>query len=200
MNIVGLPTSNMVHFMEPKDYLFSEPSITKLEGSEQGGIYHRSFVGFRIEEWDQDLIQRMDDFFEELHRENLKGNKGYTLLTSLSHYFSYFIEKGNCSYWTSKGMTKANLFEKPTLWPKYIFSKMYFSSRIQKENFNVVYYKSNNNKQSGWIKPFQYFQDEIFKNLEVFSNVKVEVNEETEEAVLLTNKKPFRPFLNLYSN
>eukprot|EP01080_Neovahlkampfia_damariscottae_P010446 gene10446-2968_t len=197
MNIVGLPTMKMVHFIDPKHYLFSDPNITQVDGSEQGGIYNRSFVGFRIEEYDEDLIKKMDEFFKELDNDNLNGKRGYTLLTSFSKLFGFSnaTEKGNCSYWTSKGLSIANLFDSPTLWPKFIISKLYFSSSIQKDNFNIIYYKCNKNQQKGWIKPFQFVQDEIFKNLELFSNVKIEVDDENEIANCIKNDDPFRPFI-----
>ena len=49
MNIVGLPGAEMVHFLKPDDYLFGIPEETKSMGSEQGGIYNRSFITLRVE-------------------------------------------------------------------------------------------------------------------------------------------------------
>jgi hypothetical protein len=49
MNIVGLPGAEMVNFMHPRDYLFSNPAKSPIVGSEQGGIYLRSYISIRIE-------------------------------------------------------------------------------------------------------------------------------------------------------
>lgn len=49
MNIVGLPGSEMVHFLKTDDYIFGIPEETSQMGSEQGGIYNRSFITVRIE-------------------------------------------------------------------------------------------------------------------------------------------------------
>ena len=49
MNIVGKPNRRMVNFLDPEDYLFGDPAVTCMVGSEQGGVFHRSIIGIRLE-------------------------------------------------------------------------------------------------------------------------------------------------------
>ena len=114
MNIVGKPGRNMVNFMKPTDYLFGNPSENERLGSEQGGVYERSIVGFRLENYDLKKIDKMHQYFENLkHKEENKEVK-FSLICLPSFIQIPFItkayEKGNCAYWTSKGMVAGILF------------------------------------------------------------------------------------------
>jgi hypothetical protein len=72
MNIVGMRGSQMVNFLHPSDYLFGDQK--NLVGSEQGGIYHRSFVGIRIENVETEKIEKMHKYYLEL-QERAKTEK-----------------------------------------------------------------------------------------------------------------------------
>lgn len=172
MNIVG-KGGKMVHIMDPTDYFFTNPNIKVLEGSEQGGIYNRSFSGFRIEDWDEEKVLKMHQYFLKIEKDNEQGQCSYSLLLGpfISKWFPNVTEKGNCSYWTSKGMCEAGILKKPTLWPKYIFTLLYFTCGKDVSNHNIIFYKCLKDEKQlrGWLRPFSWISDEIFKNLKKFA-------------------------------
>ena len=66
MNIVGKPGSRMVNFMRPIDYLFGDPSVTCELGSEQGGVFNRSIIGFRLENYPPEKVDKLHQYFVDL--------------------------------------------------------------------------------------------------------------------------------------
>eukprot|EP01084_Bolivina_argentea_P198754 340240_1 len=66
LNIVGKPGSRMVNFLHPTDYLFGDPSVTCALGSEQGGVFQRSIIGFRLENYPPNKIDDMHQYFMDL--------------------------------------------------------------------------------------------------------------------------------------
>lgn len=199
MNIVG-KGGKMVHIMDPTDYLFTNPKVKMLEGSEQGGVYNRSFSGFRIEEWDEEKIIKMHEYFLKIEKENEEQKIGYSLLFGplISKWFPNVNEKGNCSYWTSKGMCEAGILKTPTLWPKFLFSVLYFTCGKEHYNHNIVFYKCMKEEKqlNGWLKPFFWISNELFKNLKKFANIIVDYKKEGDEmeAIIRKNENPIRLF------
>jgi hypothetical protein len=171
MNIVGIGPK-MVHFLHPTDYLFSDDHG---EGNEQGGVYQRAFAGFRIEDWPEHKIEDMHDYFVRLDHQNREGTALYATINLIGWLFPNVVERGNCSYWTSKGLVEAGIFERPTIWPKFIFAKMYFAMAKKRKDFKIVYYNTTIQDQyphlPGWLRPFQRFFGKIFSNLKRFANI-----------------------------
>ncbi|KAL9649717.1 hypothetical protein ABK040_009532 [Willaertia magna] len=176
MNIVGRSDKRMVNFLKAEDYIFGDPDCCNVEGNEQGGIYLRTIIGFRFEEWPLLWIENMHNYFKEIQQQELDKDAKYEMLLGPVYNFlrKYNIlnvsERGNCSYWTTKGMVKARIFKKPTMWPKFtnvkLYTKVVFNEKRDKlhipdritnefydeeeipyfnrDNFNIVTYRCAN--------------------------------------------------------
>lgn len=132
MNIVGnLSAKNMCNFMPPEEYLFGAHSRTRDIGSEQGGIYMRSYCGFRVEEYPQDKILKMHEYYESIQKKESGQLAKYAMLWLPFMNPGFLAERGNCSYWTSKGMVEAGIFSRPSIWPKYVFAKLYRDALLE---------------------------------------------------------------------
>jgi hypothetical protein len=146
MNIVGNPSAkHMCNFLSPEDYLFGAYSQTKDLGSEQGGIYMRSYCGFRIEEYPEDLIVNMHEYYSSIQKKEESKLVQYMMLWFPVMNWGFLSEKGNCSYWTSKGMVEAKIFNNPTAWPKYGFAKLYLQTLMQMNVASHAFYNALSN-------------------------------------------------------
>lgn len=123
----------MVNFIPAEEYLFGDPDKCSIEvGNEQGGIYSRTMIGFRFEEWPQDYITTMHHYYQNVH--NLGDSKLakysmilgpiYNLLRKFE-WFSGVAERGNCAFWTTQGLVNAHVLSSATSWPKYSCMKLY---------------------------------------------------------------------------
>ena len=203
MNIVGKPGKKMVNIMPTYDYIFGDPNIILNNGSEQGGIYQRTIIGFRLENYPLNLIQNMHNYFIELQKLEKDGQIGFNL-ASLNFYIPFiskYIERGNCALWTSKGLVKCGIFRGSTIFPKYIFVKLYVKclnswgwlgichktdniqcsivnyNRVLTKYEQDIFKQNNNNKYKepfGWVSPFLFSKsNRKFRNLQKFANVDV---------------------------
>lgn len=67
-------------------------------------------VSVRIEEWPAEKIVKMDEYFKELSKRSSKREAKFNLI--FAPVFNFFekicpawvAERGNCAYWTSKGL------------------------------------------------------------------------------------------------
>lgn len=129
--VVGKPGHRMVNFLPADEYLFgTKSSVT--DGNEQGGIYARTMIGFRFEEWPKDHIKSMHEYFQQIQCLGDENRAKYSMVFGPIYnflrkfeMFSSWSERGNCAYWTSLGLCKANVFNKATMWPKYACMKLY---------------------------------------------------------------------------
>lgn len=49
--------------------------------------------------------------------------------------------KGNCAYWTSRGLSLAEVIRKPSMFPKLLWVKILTNAALQtSENYNIVSY------------------------------------------------------------
>ena len=208
MNIVGKPGCRMVNFLSPTDYLFGDPSVTCHLGSEQGGVFHRSIIGFRMENYPKDRIDKLHQYFIDLQEREIKKREVKFNLMALPGWIRIpFItkayERGNCALWTSKGMVQARIFKKATIFPKYIFVKLYtiaiqsygwYGMYAVKKNqllprCNIVSYNQviidddddDNNKDKkpqpvGWTTPLLFTRsNRNFRNLKKFAHCQVDL-------------------------
>lgn len=129
MNIVGKPRQRMINFLSAEDYLFGDPSKTCSMGSEQGGVFCRSFVGFRLENYPSALVDEMHAYFLSLAERERNKKITFNLFSLPGWLHIPFLqrcyERGNCALWTSKGLRAAKVFKQSTILPKYIFVKFY---------------------------------------------------------------------------
>mmetsp|Transcript_32032 Transcript_32032/g.43879 ORF Transcript_32032/g.43879 Transcript_32032/m.43879 type:complete len:373 (-) Transcript_32032:115-1233(-) len=119
-NIVGFGETEMVHFIHPKDYLFGTHEWKT--GNEAGAIYNRWFHGIRIENVDEREIDTMDFFFRAVQAESRQSRASYSMMSAkIKNFFSGTETKGNCAVWTAKGLVRAGLVERASMWPKQIW-------------------------------------------------------------------------------
>eukprot|EP00494_Astrolonche_serrata_P008766 UN08810 len=81
MNIVGKPGYTMTNFMPAEDYFFGDPN--KVVGTEQGGIYWRNLVGFRIENITESELTKLHLFYKNLSHLESEGQAGYSMFSFL---------------------------------------------------------------------------------------------------------------------
>eukprot|EP01113_Clastostelium_recurvatum_P045622 TRINITY_DN7859_c0_g1_i2.p1 TRINITY_DN7859_c0_g1~~TRINITY_DN7859_c0_g1_i2.p1 ORF type:complete len:393 (-),score=51.15 TRINITY_DN7859_c0_g1_i2:72-1250(-) len=134
MNIVGVGGSEMVYFMPPEEYFYGTGNV---EGSEQRGMYNRNMVSVRIENWPDDKIEDMDYYFRRLQRRYREKRTRYHMsplvgfLVNFAREYAplplHLAERGNCAWWTSKGLAEADLTDWPRAWPKAIWVDLFES-------------------------------------------------------------------------
>jgi len=211
MNIVGFPTekSQMVNFVPPEEYFFGTSQF--FEGCEQMGVYNRSFVSVRIENYPADKIMDLDYYFNKLQRRAREKQAEYSLITSkiwnfLREWLPWSLkiaERGNCALWTSKGLVEADLVRWPSTWPKSIWVDLYENwGKNDKTNVHVVSYRRVNQAQLSYgkplytpsvVEPLNTLQNLSYLNLEKFADVIVEVPEGSTKAIAKRQTPQLQP-------
>jgi hypothetical protein len=189
MNIVGrVPGLPLVNFLSAEDYLYGDPLRTQEIGSEQGGAYMRSIVGLRIENWPEENIEKLHHYYQQVKQRNMVKEANFSLMwLPLLNALRIFGEKGNCAYWTSKGLVEAKLLKRATMWPKYIFLKLFLQEgrAVEEGNMNIVLYKSLlKNQPKGWLTPLYLWQQGPFFNLGSLANVVVTIDPNANKAIV----------------
>jgi hypothetical protein len=116
VNISGSPGERLVTFMRPEEYIFGDQMY-----SEQGGVRSRAMVGVRVEEYPEELVEDIHHYFDKLSRRSSRKTVKFNLvLAKLYNAFGWLLslrltERGNCAYWTSKGLVEGDLL----FWPTY---------------------------------------------------------------------------------
>jgi hypothetical protein len=157
-------------------------------------------VSVRIEEWPDDAVDAMDAFFRKLKRREEASDAKYILWASplvnamlRALPFVDVAERGNCAWWTSRGLVVADLMRRPVLWPKSIFVDLFERmARDHPENVNVVSYRRvtgdpeygvNATVLSGMAPGVGNSIDSfLYARLERFANVVVDVDVDTRVA------------------
>jgi len=204
MNIIGYdPDNKMINFVDPTEYLFG----TNFEGcpSPQGGIYNREIVSIRIEEYSEEKIKWIDDFFNKTNTKDIEQKASFSLVlfiifNAIKDYLPFSLsESGNCSYWTSKGLVESELLNYPLMWPKLIFIQLFEQeARKDKNNVNVVLYKNAKESQRKYgssnnlpivrpTSPYQLLYNIEYHNLDKFANIIVEIENDT--AVIIKKER-----------
>jgi len=184
MNISG-KGDKLVNFFDSHTYFFVTPK-EKNSGNRQGGIAKRSFITFRIDNLPIEVItEQLHPYFLNLQ---IQGDKGEAKFTLIAHLFTNFFrrifksagiaERGNCSYWTSKGLKEGGFLKHHSNWPLLIFFRLLARKLIDNdtENINIISYRSLNfrTEQTGaWVYPFFFFVNTYRNiwNLERFANI-----------------------------
>jgi len=144
MNVSGQKGTRLVNFIDTDKYLFTDAAIT---GNEQGGVFNRSFISVRISDVPTHKIVQMDAYFKSLDKQQTDGTVGYGMLL---HIFTNPIRrllglqiKGNCSFWTSKGLIEAGIIKKGSSWPLSLWFKVLVNQMdTNRENVNIIAYRS----------------------------------------------------------
>lgn len=119
VNISGTISDNLVHFSTPEQYI-----LENVDAGDQGGIWNRNIASVRIENLEPWQIEDMDYYYRKLHRRNKKEKSAkFSIIFSPIYNFirwigsiSFVAERGNCAYFTSKGLAEGCCISFPTLW------------------------------------------------------------------------------------
>lgn len=121
--------------------------IIKTNKTSIGGVHFRNIIGLRVEEWPQDLIEAMHKHYTEISELETKQLAKFSIFFGpFSGYnnfatnflikpLQFFAEKGNCSYWTSKGMVSSSILQPVFVVDTFFYNSLKGASKsIQKIN------------------------------------------------------------------
>lgn len=182
MNVSGVKNDKLVNFFDSDKFLFTN---SLEQGNEQGGIINRSFISIRINNICETKITQLHNYYQNLQDMNTKNIIGYDMiLYMITNKFKFMnmIEKGNCTYWTSKGMLEINLIEKVSNWPLMLwFRLLYERSKLDFDNTDIIAYRSIKYKKEptgAFVHPFfGFFRSNAYEtiwDLDSFANIIVE--------------------------
>lgn len=140
---------HVVNFLSLEDMLFGIGDVDGVCGSEQGGVYNRSFTGLRIEEVPDEDILAMHHTFMSLAAQSNAGRLSFSItggqLRGLVRHFLSIGNQvlGNCSVYSSTGLVSAGLIRRPSVFPGRVWAMMHENAlrRWGEENVNVVHYR-----------------------------------------------------------
>jgi len=215
MNIVN-DDEGMVYWSTPEEFLFT----TKWhKGCQPKGLYNRDMIGLRVEEIPPEKMLEMHEYFcalaERSQEKKVKYDLGFLdLLTQFLPLFGDFlhkwlpvdaIERGNCARWTSKGLLKAGVVTKSTMWPKSVWINMfenYETTQVKRQsNLHVVSYRRIKHAKLSYgvdaipvtlVAPLQTIRSFLYYDLDSFADVIVEVPDGTIRAVVKKRSNPRR--------
>eukprot|EP01102_Stenamoeba_stenopodia_P008919 TRINITY_DN2608_c0_g1_i2.p1 TRINITY_DN2608_c0_g1~~TRINITY_DN2608_c0_g1_i2.p1 ORF type:complete len:329 (-),score=77.38 TRINITY_DN2608_c0_g1_i2:31-1017(-) len=174
-------------------------------------IYNRHMFGLRIEELPPEDILAMHEYFLELQKRQQNHEAEFNLAlaplyNALRGVMPIIVERGNCAWWVSQGLYKANVLTKPSIWPKSIWINMfenYNKTDIKEvDNIRVVSYRRAKHAKLSYginaypisaVAPLQSIRGLLYYNLERFANVIVEVPEGELSAVVIKQEEPEKP-------
>ena len=203
MNIVGLSGSQMVNFIESKDYFFEMNNINT--GNEQGGIYNRHFYSLRIENVNKNVLRTLHSYYVALLMQSklakaskfrlIGGRIGQLtkyipFINDITGNYESFTMEGNCAIHVSNGLVFSGLLQRKRIFPKAIFVDLYEKQMlIDPNNINIVEYKEINHKNcfkfypgykcvTSLVNPLTPLRNYRFYNLSQLANVVVFVPDE----------------------
>ena len=189
MNICGLKEQKLVNLFDPTDYLFTD----KIEGgNEQGGVFNRSFLGVRIDNLDIETSHKLHYYYFDLSLRHARGEVKFTLFSHLflNPFRKWFglIERGNCAYFTGKGLERAGIIKKTSSWPLFLWFKVLISQLAYNnhKNVNVISYRSVNYKsepKGAFLRPFYGLLNGYHGlwHLDKLANITVKFDKESDE-------------------
>jgi hypothetical protein len=149
---------HVVNFLSLEDMLFSIGDVDGVCGSEQGGVYNRSFTGLRIEDVPDADILAMHHAFVSMAAQGNAGRLSFSITGGqvrglVRHFLSVGNQVlGNCSVYSSTGLVSAGLIRRPSVFPGRVWAMLHENAlrRWGEENVNVVHYAEvkNCHKQS----------------------------------------------------
>lgn len=181
---------SIVEKLTPSEYLFER-------GSDQGGIFNRSFIGIRIEDVPDEDIVKMDRKFQEIAEQSEHGSAKFEVIlgplyNTIRRFFPVMAERGNCARWTSFGLQEAGLIRRRSLFPKDTFIQLF--ENTNPKNFNVVSYKCILNAEKDYgakavnpiepVSPLQFLRNMSYWNLDWYATMTVTVPDGSDTAVI----------------
>ena len=140
---------HVVNFLSLEDMLFGIGDVGGVCGSEQGGVYNRSFTGLRIEHVPDADILAMHHTFVSLAAQGNAGRLSFSItggqVRGLVRHFLSIGNKvlGNCSIYSSAGLVSAGLIRRPSVFPGRVWAMLHENAlrRWGEENVHVVHYR-----------------------------------------------------------
>ncbi|KJE91653.1 hypothetical protein CAOG_02761 [Capsaspora owczarzaki ATCC 30864] len=213
---IGVP---MVQFCTPEEYFLSTHYSP---ASEQRGLYNRTMISVRVEHVPEERILAMHKYFQRLEEESRAQRAKFEIVLSPILNFVRWVlpfdlaERGNCAFWTSKGLKEAGVVQHVSMWPKSIWIDMFENSTRSagiggRDNMNVVAYRRIKHAQLSYgvdadpieaVAPLQSARAFLYWNLERFANVVVEVPQGSTRATVAVRENPVQPspWRNLVNN
>ncbi len=194
---------NFLQMYDAKEYFYGTDPETC---GQQKGIYHRDYVTIRIENIDQESLQRMHQHILKLMDQDRKESRFNILLgpvlNALALIYPNFPEYGNCARWTSTMLKEAGLLKKLYVWPKTVLINMFENYEKNKirtlDNMNIVYYEQPPHVEKlaygvkakpVWfektVAPMQLVRNRFYGDLKSFAKVVVRVPEGQTHAVVI---------------
>lgn len=194
-----------VFFMRPEDFFYSTGGFG--EWNIQHGVYNRNMIGIRIEECDEEILIKLDEYFKKLERE--KHDKRFSwILSWLWKRLPYFKnkERGNCTEFVTRGMKAAGLIHKERRFPKQFVTDLLENSEniankdlLRKENnVHMVFYRRighathtytgdiRNTNMHSLVSPTEWKKNWRYLNVEKYADAVVSVPEGRRKAEVHT--------------
>lgn len=186
-----LSRSNFIHFIPSHQYFFNNHDENEhIAGNQQDGMLERSFIGISIpvpsKTWH--LLKK---FYQSVQYQSITGNAEFSMashiLTNMLNPFICGKERGNCCYWTSKGLAHVQLIDKQTSFPMMLFYKFLIDIMTSKQNqpFSITFYKGLHHDlfpNGSFMYPFYWLNNgysPIWKK-ELMANVRLELYPKTQ--------------------
>eukprot|EP01098_Paradermamoeba_levis_P009853 TRINITY_DN4124_c0_g1_i2.p1 TRINITY_DN4124_c0_g1~~TRINITY_DN4124_c0_g1_i2.p1 ORF type:complete len:276 (-),score=79.08 TRINITY_DN4124_c0_g1_i2:130-957(-) len=169
-------------------------------------------VGIRIEDVPDEKVIEMDKYFTSLATQNHTETKFALFLGPLYSFVDWlfpFLQmspRGNCAQWTSKGLEKAGVITRTSMWPKSIWINIFENADKTTaggyNNINTVYYNRIRHAALSYgvnaapieaVAPFQSLRNFFYFDLKNFCNAVVEVPEGTMEAEVTLQQPKYKP-------
>lgn len=219
MNVEGKKDKRpMIQFSSPENYIYG----TKYSGGgqEQRGCYNRAMISVRIESVPDEDILNMHNYFCTLQSSAVQEISKFNIIFGpLSNFLRKCVpfevaERGNCAFWTSKGLKEARVLSSTSMWPKSLWIHLFENTNMftdKKKNVHVVSYRRIKHATLSYgvdaeavtaVAPLQSLRSIFYWNLERFANAIVEVPETSLRAVVrpIPDAVPPSPIRNLVNN
>lgn len=196
--------SKFLHFIPTEKYLFNNfEENANVDGNQQGGLLQRSFLGINIRLTPEKWLDTLK-YFENLRQDVLDNKFKFSLgMHIVTNFFPLFIfrERGNCSYWISKGLEYANLIDNRTSFPMICFYKFLLNILLEKNKYFkenkpkacIVFYEGiyhNMYPKGTYMYPFYWIKYNYKKiwNKEELANIKVNLEQYNDICTVKTTK------------
>lgn len=173
----GINRINFMHKFKSHEYFFNNnDENANVTGNQQGGILERSFISIVIPVSD-DEYSKMSNFYDNIisTNDNITTKHAKREFRLFSHLFTNPVrnyvpglnERGNCCYWTSKGLVEGKMLDSHSSFPMVCFYKLLLNiklrgtDRFKEDNTHtVVFYKGlkhDNYPKGSFLYPFYWF-------------------------------------------
>lgn len=173
-----------INWIDSHNYYFDNKHEINSEGNHQYGLLNRSFICINLkvnkEEWEkiQEYYNHIKDH-SEIHKTKKFNMVMFIIVNKMRYIFPSIYERGNCTYWTTKGFQHIGMLLTDSNFPLVSFYKlminiMYKKAPYFKDNkdidFTTVLYKGINHEsqpKGSLLYPFFWMRHKYSKIWEV---------------------------------